>query len=217
MVIFDSVTKRFGNRTILQDINLEIKPGEFVSIVGSSGAGKTTLIKLILGMEHPSEGAVFIDNATLHSFNREQLQQHRRTIGTVFQDYKLLPNKTVFENVAFELEACDYILQEILERVPKALESVGVLHLQDQYPHELSGGEAQRVSLARAIAHRPRLILADEPTGNLDLENAKAVAKELMKINMGGTAVILTTHNRPLVNLIGQKVVYLENGSIISK
>lgn len=215
MLLFDSVTKRFAKRTVLHEIDLEIKPGEFVSVVGPSGAGKTTLIKLILGIERPSEGAIFVHDTDMRELAGESLQQYRRNIGTVFQDYKLLPGKTVFENVAFPLEACDFRLPEILARVPEALSAVGVHHLQDQFPHELSGGEAQRVALARALVHRPKLILADEPTGNLDSENAKQVIKELLKINMNGVAVLLTTHNRPLVDLIGQKVVHLDNGRLI--
>lgn len=215
MILFDSVTKRFGQRTVLEDIDLEIKPGEFVSVVGPSGAGKTTLIKLLLGVEHPSEGRILVEDRDITSLHDDAMQRYRRNLGTVFQDYKLLPHRTVFENVAFALEACDYLLPEIMELVPQALETVGVGHLMDQFPHELSGGEAQRVSLARAIVHKPKLILADEPTGNLDLENAKLALKNLIKINMGGVTVILTTHNRPLVDLIGQKVVHLENGRIL--
>lgn len=215
MILFDSVTKRFGKRTVLQDINLEIKPGEFVSIVGPCGAGKTTLIKLILAAEHPSEGAIFVHNQDINKISKHELQQYRRNIGAIFQDYKLLPNKTVFENVAFALEACDYYIPQIMELVPQALETVGISHLQDQFPHELSGGEAQRVSLARAIVHKPKLILADEPTGNLDFENAKQVLKNLIKINMTGVTVLLTTHNKPLVDLIGQKVVHIQNGRLL--
>lgn len=214
MILFDSVSKKFGKRTVLEDINLEIKPGEFISIVGPSGAGKTTLIKLLLGAEQPTEGAIFVNNHDIGNIQGEELQQYRRNIGTVFQDYKLLPGKTVFENVAFALEACDYALHQIMELVPAALEAVSVSHAQDQFPHELSGGEAQRVALARAIVHKPKLILADEPTGNLDFENAKQVLKNLVKINMGGVTVILTTHNKPLVDLIRQKVVHLENGRL---
>lgn len=214
MILFDSVTKRFGKRTVLEDISLEIKPGEFVSIVGPSGAGKTTLIKLILGAQKPSEGALFMDDQNIAAFEHDELQRHRRNIGTVFQDYQLLPNKTVFENVAFALEACDYSLPQIMELVPAVLEALNLVHLQNQFPHELSGGEAQRVALARATVHKPKLILADEPTGNLDFENAKNVLKELMKINMNGVTVLLTTHNRPLVDLIGQKVIHLENGRL---
>lgn len=214
MILFDAVTKRFGKRTVLDEINLEIKPGEFVSIVGPSGAGKTTLIKLLLGAEHPTEGTIFVNHHDINNIQGEELQQYRRNIGTVFQDYKLLPGKTVFENVAFALEACDYSLHQIMELVPAALQAVSVGHAQDQFPHELSGGEAQRVALARAIVHKPKLILADEPTGNLDFENAKQVLKNLAKINMGGVTVLLTTHNKPLVDLIGQKVVHLDNGRL---
>lgn len=214
MIIFDGVTKRFGDRTVLDDINFHIKPGEFISIVGPSGAGKTTLIKLILGAHHPTEGAIFANGNDIALLAGDDLQQYRRNIGTIFQDYKLLPQKTVFENVAFVLEACGYSLPEILEMVPEALEKTGIRHLQDQFPHELSGGEAQRASLARAIVHKPKLILADEPTGNLDAENAKEVLKNLIKINMAGVAVLLATHNRPLVDLIGQKVWHLDRGKL---
>ncbi|MBI2638390.1 ATP-binding cassette domain-containing protein [Candidatus Peregrinibacteria bacterium] len=214
MIVFDGVTKRFGKRTVLEDIDLQIKPGEFISIVGPSGAGKTTIIKLILGAEKPSEGSIFMHDKDIAGFEDDDLQLHRRHIGTIFQDYKLLPQKTVFENVAFALEACDYALPQIMELVPEALEALNITHLQDQFPHELSGGESQRVALARATVHKPRLILADEPTGNLDFENAKKVLKELMKINMNGVAVLLTTHNKPLVDLIGQKVAHLQNGRL---
>jgi cell division transport system ATP-binding protein len=214
MLVFDGVTKRFGKRTVLDNIELEIKPGEFVSIVGPSGAGKTTLVKLILGAQKPSEGVIFMHDQDIAAFDHDELQQYRRNIGTVFQDYQLLPNKTVFENVAFALEACDYSLPQIMELVPAALEALNLVHLQNQFPHELSGGEAQRVALARATVHKPKLILADEPTGNLDFENAKNVLKELMKINMNGVTVLLTTHNKPLVDLIGQKVVHLQDGRL---
>ena len=214
MILFDSVTKRFGNRTILDEVNFEIKPGEFISIVGDSGAGKTTIIKLILGIERPSEGRITVHDQDLIDLEGNALQNYRRNIGTIFQNNQLLPKKSVFENVAFALEACDYSLSEIMELVPRALGGIGISHLQDHFPHELSGGEAQRVALARAIVHRPKLILADEPTGNLDFENAKQVLKKLMEINLTGVPVILTTHNRPLVDLAGQKVLHLEHGRL---
>ncbi|MEK7523795.1 MAG: ATP-binding cassette domain-containing protein [Patescibacteria group bacterium] len=216
MIIFDGVTKRFGQRDVLSNIDLQIKPGEFVSIVGPSGAGKTTLMKLILGMERPTEGMLTVNERDLRSLDDEELQRYRRNLGAVFQDYKLLPRKTVFENVAFALEACDYALPEIMELVPRALDSLNVRHLQDHYPHELSGGEAQRIALARAIVHKPKLVIADEPTGNLDFENAQLVLKELLKINMSGVTVILTTHNKPLVNLAGQRIIYLEDGRLVA-
>lgn len=214
MILFDKVTKRFGKHTALEEIDFEIKPGEFISVVGPSGAGKTTLIKLILGIERPTEGAIFVHDNDMRSFRGDSLQQYRRALGCVFQDYKLLPRKTVFENVAFALEVCGYGLASIVEMTHAALDAVGIRHLCDRFPHELSGGEAQRVALARAIAHKPKLILADEPTGNLDFENAKQVLKNLMKINMSGVAVLLTTHNKPLVDMIGQKIVWIEKGKI---
>lgn len=214
MIVFDGVSKRFGKRTVLDDINLQIKPGEFISVIGDSGSGKTTLIKMILAAEHPSEGKISVNGRDLHGIRGHELQHYRRNIGVVFQDYKLIPTKTVFENVAYALEMCDYELSQILELVPKALEMLNLTHLQYQYPNELSGGEAQRVSLARAIVHKPNIVLADEPTGNLDDENAMQVLKNLVKINLGGVTVLLTTHNKPLVDLIGQKKVHLSNGKI---
>ena len=215
MIIFDSVTKRYGKRTVLEEVNLEIKPSEFVSVVGASGAGKTTLIRLLLGDEKATEGQVRMHEKDVGGLRDEELQNYRRGIGAVFQDYKLLPGKTVFENVAFTLESCDFSLADILRLVPEALETLSISHLRDQYPHELSGGEAQRVALARAIVHKPKMILADEPTGNLDFENAKQVLKQLIKLNMSGITVLLTTHNQPLVDLAGQKVVRIEGGRIV--
>lgn len=214
MILFDGVSKRYGTRTIFEDVSLHIKPGEFVSVVGDSGTGKTTLIKLMIGQERPSEGVIFARNRDLREVRGDELQKYRRGIGVVFQDCKLLPHKTVFENIAFPLEVCGYSLANIVPAVEEALGRIKITHLQDQYPHELSGGEAQRVALARAIVHKPHLVLADEPTGNLDFENAKAILKELIKINMGGTTVILTTHNRPLVELANQRIVHLENGTV---
>ena len=183
MIVFSGVTKRYGKKTVLDAFNLEIRPGEFLSIVGDSGVGKTTLLKLLTGMEHPSEGTILVQNKNLRHFTNKELQEHRRSLGCIFQDCKLLPNKTVFENVAFPLEACGLSLPKIMQLVPEALEAVGITHLQDSMPHEISGGESQRVGLARAIVHKPRLIIADEPTGNLDAHAAQEVLKNLIKIN----------------------------------
>lgn len=209
MIEFSGVSKRFGKQTIINNLSFVIKPAEFVSVVGNSGTGKTTIIKMILGMEMPTDGKVTAYEREIASLTQDELQKYRRTIGVVFQDYKLLPKKTVFENVAFALESCNYSLADISKIVPETLDRLHIKHLQDRFPHEISGGEAQRVALARATVHKPNLILADEPTGNLDINNAKEVLKELVKIHMSGVAVVLTTHNKPLVELIGQRVINL--------
>ncbi|MBP9717998.1 ATP-binding cassette domain-containing protein [Candidatus Gracilibacteria bacterium] len=215
MIVFDGVTKRYGNRTILDEISLSIRPGEFISIVGNSGSGKTTIIKLILGIETPTEGSVFVEGRNATGLKPHEVQHMRKLMGCIFQDAKLLADKTVFENVAFPLELTGYSLAQISEMVPAALREIGIEHIQDNYPHQISGGEAQRVALARAIVHRPRFILADEPTGHLDSENAKMVIKQLVKFHLQGMTVLLTTHNRPLVDLVGQKVLHLENGILV--
>ena len=210
MILFDSVTKRFGKHTVLEDFQLQIKSGEFISLVGPSGAGKTTIIKLLLGAEQPTEGRICVNNRDMRTLDAKTLQQYRRNIGVVFQDYKLISDKTIFENVAFPLESCGFRLADIVSIVPTALQLLGIEHIQDRFPEQLSGGEAQRAALARAMVHRPKLLLADEPTGNLDIENVRNVLKNLIKINLSGTTVVLTTHNKPLVEMIGQKVVYLK-------
>ncbi len=214
MIVFDGVTKRYGNRTILDEISLSIRPGEFISIVGNSGSGKTTIIKLILGIETPTEGSVFVEGRNATGLKSHEVQHMRKLMGCIFQDAKLLADKTVFENVAFPLELTGYSLAQISEMVPAALREIGIEHIQDNYPHQISGGEAQRVALARAIVHRPRFILADEPTGHLDSENAKMVIKQLVKFHLQGMTVLLTTHNKPLVDLIGQHILYLSDGKI---
>lgn len=211
MIAFDGVSKIYGKRTILDNVDLSIRAGEFVSIVGNSGSGKTTIIKLILGIEQPSEGTVFVEGRALSGLGTHEVQYMRRMTGCVFQDAKLLADKTVFENIAYPLELTGYSLHQISEMVPSALSEIGIVHIQDQYPHQISGGEAQRVALARAIVHHPRLLLADEPTGHLDYENAKIVIKQLVKLNLQGMTVVLTTHNKPLVELVGQRVLHLEN------
>lgn len=214
MIKFENVTKRFGNRKILDEVSFEIKPGEFVSIVGDSGSGKSTIINLLLGEERPSFGHITVDGTYIETLKNNALQSYRQHVGAVFQDCKLLPKKTVYENVSFALEVRNYKAHEVIELTDAALKLIGIEHLKDNLPHQISGGEAQRVALARAIVYKPKLLLADEPTGHLDKTSAQEVIKNLLKINMRGTTVILTTHNKPLVEMAEQKILHLVEGKI---
>lgn len=216
MISFNSVSKVYNKHSIaLEDINLEIKPGEFVSIVGRSGAGKSTLIKLLIGEEKPTKGRVVFGSYEVNRLDSKDLPKLRRQIGTVFQDFKLLSRKSAYENVAFALEVEGRSQSEIEELVPQVLDMVGLNDKQHNFPHELSGGEKQRVAIARAMIHRPALIIADEPTGNLDKENTEEIIKLISKINELGTTVILATHNEHVVNLLHKRVVTLANGKIV--
>lgn len=216
MIKFDKVSKIYKDDYIaLDDINLEIKAGEFVSIVGQSGAGKSTILKMIYAEEAPTEGRVFFAEKSLDSISRRHISAHRRSIGTVFQDFKLLNKKTAFENVAYALEVCGISREEILEDVPQILEIVGLGDRQDKYPHELSGGEQQRVAMARALIHKPLVIIADEPTGNLDPVSSLEIMQLLLKINKLGTTVVLASHDRDIINKAAKRVVVLERGRII--
>jgi cell division transport system ATP-binding protein len=199
----------------LDDIDLEIQPGEFVSIVGHSGAGKSTFLKLIYAEETASEGQVFFDGVPLNQISRRKIPYHRRRIGTIFQDFKLLPKKTAFENVAYALEVCGAPKDEIMEDVPKILDIVGLGDKMDKFPHQLSGGEQQKVVMARALIHKPAVIAADEPTGNLDSENSMEILKLLLQINELGTTVILASHDRDIVNKAKKRVIVIEKGKII--
>jgi cell division transport system ATP-binding protein len=214
MIEFQNVTKYYGDSKALNDINLTINQGEFISLVGMSGAGKSTLMKLIFGEETIDEGKILIDDIDLSSVRKADLPYLRRKIGIVFQDIKLLPRLTAFENVAFAMEVSGHTKQKIDKDVPRILELVGLLHKRHNFPHEMSGGEMQRVAIARSLAHRPVLLLADEPTGNLDEVNANEVLDLLMKINKLGTTVILATHAADLVNKINKRVVTIEGGQI---
>lgn len=215
MVKFDNVNKIYkGDFMALTDINLEIQEGEFVSIVGASGAGKSTLLKLIYAEEMPTDGTVYFDGQALNKIKRRKLSRHRRRIGTVFQDFKLLPKKTAFENVAYALEVCGASKDEIMEDVPQILDIVGLGEKMEKFPYQLSGGEQQKVVLARALIHKPLVIVADEPTGNLDSESSLEILKLLLKINKLGTTVILATHNREIVNKAARRVIVLDNGKI---
>lgn len=215
MIIFDYVTKKYNDTgTALHDVNFHIKEGEFVSIVGQSGAGKSTLLKLIFAEEKPTEGKIFIKGRDISEIGKNRLPILRRHIGVVFQDFKLLDKKTVFENVAFAMEVAGKSDKEIESDVPQVIDIVGLSQKMDRYPSELSGGEKQRVSIARALVHRPDIIVADEPTGNLDLVNTWDIVQLLTKINQYGTTVILATHNREIVNLINKRVITIEGGRI---
>ena len=214
MIKFENVTKHYNKSKALDGINLDIHHGEFISLVGLSGAGKTTLMKLLIGEEGIDGGRILIDDIDIAKVKKSDMPFLRRKIGMVFQDIKLLPKRTAFENVAFAMEVCGHRKEKISEDVPKILELVGLIHKRDNFPHEMSGGEKQRVAIARALAHRPVLLLADEPTGNLDEVNANEVIDLLLKINQLGTTVVLATHAADLVNKVKKRVITIENGRI---
>ncbi len=217
MIVFDKVSKIYKDDCVaLDNISFSVEPGEFVSVVGQSGAGTTTLIKMFLAEEKPTQGNVFFDETDIHKLKRADINDFRRKIGTVFQDFKLLPNKTVFENVAFALEIVGMGNREIRHTVPKVLDIVNLRGKEKAYPRQLSGGENQRVAIARAIVRQPRILVADEPTGNLDPKHAWDVIKVLEKINRYGTTVLLTTHNVEIVNKLKRRVITLEHGKITS-
>lgn len=215
MILFDNVSKIYNDDSFaLKNINFKVKKGEFISIVGQSGAGKSTLLKLIFAEEKPTKGEVFIKGKNISKIKNNRLPILRRHIGVVFQDFKLLDKKTVFENVAFAMEVSGRSDVDIKEDVPQVLEIVGLSDKTDNYTTELSGGEKQRVSIARALVHRPDIIIADEPTGNLDLINTWDIVQLLTKINQYGTTIVLATHNREIVNLIKKRVVTIDGGTI---
>lgn len=214
MIKFQNVTKFYGPSKALNDINIDINHGEFISLVGMSGAGKSTLLKLLIGEEQLDAGRILIDDIDLATVRSVDLPYLRRKIGIVFQDIKLLPRRTAAENVAFAMEVSGHRKEKIDKDVPKILELVGLLHKKDNFPNEMSGGEQQRVAIARSLAHRPVLLLADEPTGNLDEVNANEVLDLLLKINKLGTTVILATHAADLVNKISKRVITIEGGQV---
>jgi cell division transport system ATP-binding protein len=215
IIRFENVTKTFPpDHAVLENINLIIPAGEFVSIVGSSGAGKSTLLKLIYAEEAPTAGEIYFNGRPLSQINRKHLPFFRRNIGTVFQDFKLLPQRTAFENVAYALEVDGKSAEEIHQEVPEILEIVGLGAKMHKFPKQLSGGEQQRVSLARALVHRPKVIIADEPTGNLDPVSSGDLIQLLLEINSFGTTVLIATHNKNIVDKIGRRVIVLNNHCI---
>jgi cell division transport system ATP-binding protein len=215
MFYFENVSKDYRGIKVLDTINLKIDKGEMVSIVGHSGAGKTTLIKLLLAEEHPSVGKVSYQSTSVRNIKGRKLNDYRRNIGVVFQDFRLLPNKTVFENIAFAMEAAGKSDKDIRTDVPHVLDLVDLKDKFHNFPGELSGGEKQRVAIARAIVNRPEIIIADEPTGNLDPVNTYDIVQIFKKINDIGTTVILTTHNKGVIDNLGKRVITMEKGKIV--
>lgn len=216
MIHFDNVSKIYTETSIaLKEVSFKVQSGEFVSIVGKSGAGKTTLMKLLIAQESPSQGRVMFQERNVHEIPMRKIHEHRRKIGMVFQDYKLLPQKTAEENISYVMEILGAQDREIERDVGNVLDLVGLGQKASHFPFQLSGGEKQRVAIARALIHRPQVIVADEPTGNLDPYNAKDIIHLLLKINELGTTVLLATHNKAFVNEIGKRVITLDEGKIV--
>lgn len=216
MIQFQEVAKVYNNGVVaLKDVNLFVDKGELVFLVGPSGAGKTTLIKLIIRRELPTAGHILVGRKNLNTMREHEVPIFRRNIGVIFQDYKLLPNKTIFENVAFALEVIETSRRDIMRQVPAVLDLVGLRDKALVFPTELSGGEQQRASLARAIVNRPLLLLADEPTGNLDPDTSWGIMDLLQEINKRGTTIIMATHNKAVVDRMRRRVVAMENGQIV--
>lgn len=221
MISIQNITKIYPSRAsreptvALNDVSFDIEDKEFLSLVGKSGAGKTTLLKLILAEEEPSQGEIFFEGENIYQMKRSHLPKLRQRIGFVFQDYKLFPLKTAFENVSYVMEVMGANEEEIQRDVPQILEMVGLRDKINNFPNELSGGEKQRVAIARALIHRPDVILADEPTGNLDPYNTHGIIKLLVKIYEMGTTVILATHDKNVINSLGKRVITLDQGKLI--
>jgi cell division transport system ATP-binding protein len=217
MVKIANLSKIYDKKVkALNNINLHIKPGEFVSIVGQSGSGKSTLIKLLIAEEKPDKGSIILGGWDITRVKNREIPTLRRQIGVIFQDYKLLSKKSVFENIAFAMQACGFSKAEINKIVNQMISLVGLKGMEERYPHQLSGGEQQRVAIARALVHKPKLLVADEPTGNLDSINTREIIDLLKKINNLGTTVLLVTHDREVVNNLKGRVITLDSGHMIS-
>lgn len=216
MIYFDKVSKIYPDESVALDgVSFTVEPKEFVSIVGHSGAGKTTLMKMLIAEDRPTDGTIFFESKNIHKLKKREMNHLRRRIGTVFQDFRLIPNKTAYENIAFAMEAAGKTDKEIKSDVPYILELVDLADKMWNFPHQLSGGEKQRVAIARAIVNQPDIIIADEPTGNLDPVNTYEIIKILQKINELGTTIILTTHNKGVIDTVGGRVLTMENGKVI--
>ena len=216
IIFFDAVSKTYTESSLaLKNLTLRVRPQEFVCLVGQSGAGKSTMLKLLLAEEKPTSGRVYFDGHDVAGLDNGSLINVRRRIGAVFQDFRLLTGKTAFENVAFVMEACGKSDDEINADVPQVLNLVGLSEKTNHFANELSGGEKQRVAIARALVNRPDVIIADEPTGNLDPINGREIIGLLEKINQLGTTVILTTHNKEIVDTLGMRVITMERGEVV--
>jgi len=215
MIKFINVSKNYGKFDALKGVSLHVQPGEFVSLVGQSGTGKTTLVKSMIGEEKVSTGKVVIGGWDITKIKLKEVPYLRRQIGVIFQDFKLLPKKTIFENIAFAMQVCGSSPKKIKTIVPHVIKIVGLEGKMNRYPYEISGGEQQRVAIARALVHRPKILLADEPTGNLDSINAADIIELLLRINKFGTTVLLVTHNREIVNNLKKRVITIDSGRVI--
>lgn len=217
--MFEHVSMHYGNSNVdvdaLNDVSFKINKGEFAFVVGQSGAGKSTLFKLLMCEEHATEGRIWINGIDAVNIKRNGVPYLRRSIGVVFQDFRLLPDCTVYENVAYALKIVEATKRQIRRRVPECLEMVGLTEKAEAYPNELSGGERQRVSIARAIVNNPSIIIADEPTGNLDPDTANDIMEQFLKINRRGTTIIMATHAKDIVNQLEKRVLALENGYLV--
>ncbi len=215
MISFSGVTKVFDGREVLSDVSFQVNPGDFVCLTGPSGAGKSTIVHLLIRAELPTKGVIEVDGADITSLPPTILQLYRQRTGVVFQDYKLLPDRTVEENVSFVLEACGVPEESVAERTAEALTRFELTERADAFPHELSGGEKTRTALARALVHNPTILIADEPTGNIDPEQSQRILRHLKLINSEGTTVILATHDKIVVDTLGVRVLRLENGKLV--
>lgn len=215
MITFNNVSKRYGDNEVVKEASFKINPGEFVCLVGKSGAGKSTLIKMLIGEEKPSKGRIIFGQYEVNKLNNKELPELRRHMGVIFQDFRLLSKKTAYENVVFAMEVAGRPQREIEEVTPQVLDLVGLGSKAKNFVHELSGGEKQRVAIARAMVNRPDVIIADEPTGNLDPINTWGIINLLIKINELGTTVILATHNKEIVNQLEKRVISMDDGKII--
>lgn len=216
MIKLVNVNKKYESGVeALSDTNIHIQKGEFVFVVGASGAGKSTFIKLLLKEEEPTDGEIYISGQDITNLHRRKIPYLRRRMGVVFQDFRLLPNKTVYENVAFTMEILESPRREIRRQVPVMLSMVGLSNRANMYPHQLSGGEQQRVSIARSMISNPPILIADEPTGNLDPDTSWEIMKLLRQINTRGTTVIMATHHKEIVDVMQKRVIALENGRVV--